>query len=135
MVTKEDAAHWLKGTVPKVAATQPWDVLSGSRYLLGLGGLMSNGRSEKRIPKTVSVEVRLVDEPTVKERPLTENVSAHGVRVLAKRRFRPKQQAIVISPNDVRSPAKVVYCELVAENMFAVGLQLFGKVESWASAC
>jgi hypothetical protein len=95
---------------------------------------MSNGRSEKRIAKTVSVEVCLVDEPTLKEKALTENVSAHGVRFLTQRRFRPKQQAMVISQNErVWSPAKVVYCQLVAENRFAVGLELSGRVESWAS--
>jgi hypothetical protein len=96
---------------------------------------MSNGRSEKRISKTVKVEVRLVDEPTVEERTLTENVSAHGVRVLTQRRFRLKQQAVVTCPTEgVWSRAKVVYCQPAAENRFAVGMELSGRVESWASA-
>ena len=96
---------------------------------------MSNGRSEKRIAKTVRVEVSLVDEPALKERTLTENVSAHGVRVVTQRRFRPKQQAVVVSSNEgVWSRAKVVYCEAVAENRFAVGLELVGRVEPWSTA-
>jgi hypothetical protein len=96
---------------------------------------MSNGRSEKRIAKTVKVEVSLVDEPTLKENALTENVSAHGVRVLTYLRFRLKQQAVVISPNEgVWSRAKVVYCQAVAENRFAVGLELVGRVEPWSTA-
>jgi hypothetical protein len=94
---------------------------------------MSNGRSERRIPKTVSVEVCLVDDPTLKEHTLTENVSAHGVRVLMQQSLRPKQQAVVISPDEgVSSPAKVVYCQRAAENRFAIGLELATGVESWA---
>jgi hypothetical protein len=96
---------------------------------------MSNGRSEKRIAKSVKVEVCFVDEPSLKERTLTENVSAHGVRVLTQLKFRPKQQAVVISLNEgVWSRAKVVYCQAVAENRFAVGLELVGRVESWATS-
>jgi hypothetical protein len=96
---------------------------------------MSNGRSEKRIAKTVSVEVCLVDAPTLKERTLTENVSAHGVRVLLQRSLQPRQQAVVISPNEgVWSRAKVVYCQRAAEDSFAVGLELSTRVEPWARA-
>jgi hypothetical protein len=95
---------------------------------------MSNGRSERRIPKTVSVEVCLADDLTLTETTLTENVSAHGVRVLTQQSMRPKQQAMVISLNDgVCSRAKVVYCQRAAENRFAVGLELSASVESWAS--
>jgi hypothetical protein len=76
-----------------------------------------------------------VDEPTLKEKTLTENVSAHGVRVLTHLKFRPKQQAVVISTNEgVWSRAKVVYCQAVAENRFAVGLELTGRVEPWSTA-
>jgi hypothetical protein len=96
---------------------------------------MSNGRSERRIPKTVSVEVCLVDDPTLKERTLTENVSAHGVRVVMQRCLRPKQQAVITSANEgVWSRAKVVYSQRVAESSFAVGLELSARVELWARA-
>jgi hypothetical protein len=54
---------------------------------------MSNGRSEKRIVRTVSVEVRLQDEPKLNERMLTENVSAHGARVFMERKLQPGQQS------------------------------------------
>jgi hypothetical protein len=96
---------------------------------------MSNGRSERRIPKTVSVEVSLVDGPTLKEKVLTENVSPHGVRVLMQRSLRPRQQAVIISPNEgVSSRAKVIYCQRAAKNRFAVGLEPSTRVESWAKA-
>jgi hypothetical protein len=96
---------------------------------------MSNGRSEKRIFRTLSVEVYPVDDPALKENTLTENVSAHGVRVLMQRSLRPRQEALVISQNEgAWSRAKVVYCQRAAKNRFAVGLELTASVESWARA-
>jgi hypothetical protein len=96
---------------------------------------MSNGRSEKRIFRTLSVEVYPVDDPTLKENTLTENVSAHGVRVLMQRSLRPRQETLVVSQNDgVWSRAKVVYCQRAAENRFAVGLELSARVEPWDRA-
>jgi hypothetical protein len=94
---------------------------------------VSNGRSERRIAKTVSVEVCLQDEAMLREVALAENVSAHGVRVLLERKWRPGQRVLVSSPKEgVRSQAKIVYCQRVAENRFAVGLELSRRVELWA---
>jgi len=96
---------------------------------------MSNGRSEKRIARTVSVEVCLQDEPKLNERMLTENVSAHGARVFMERNLRPGQQVLVSSPKEgVRSQARIVYCQRVSEKRFAVGLELSGRVDLWAKA-
>jgi hypothetical protein len=94
---------------------------------------VSNGRSEKRMRKTVSVEVFLLDDPTFQERTSTDNVSAHGVRVFMQRKLRPKQRAVVISASEgIRSQATVVYCNRTAQNTFAVGLEMAGRVEAWA---
>ena len=94
---------------------------------------MSSGRSEKRIAKTVSVEVRLRDEPKLNERVLTDNVSAHGARVFAERKLQPGQQVLVSSPKEgVRSQARIVYCQRVSESSFAVGLELSGRADLWA---
>lgn len=94
---------------------------------------MSSGRSEKRIAKMVSVEVCLRDEPKLNERMLTENVSAHGARVFAERKLQPGQQVLVSSSKEgVRSQARIVYCQRVSESRFAVGLELFGRVDLWA---
>ena len=71
----------------------------------------------------------------LKERTLTKNVSAHGARVLVERRLRPGQHVLVSSPKEgVQSQARIVYCERVAESMFAVGLALSSRVELWATA-
>jgi hypothetical protein len=94
---------------------------------------MSNGRSERRIARTVSVEVRLQDEPNHNERLLTENVSAHGARFFMERKLQPGQQVLVRSPKEgVRSQARIVYCQRVSERRFAVGVELSGRAELWA---
>src|SRR3989442_9574294 len=93
------------------------------------------GRFEKRIARTVSVEVRPDDEGMPEERALTENVSPHGARVLLDREWRPGQQVMVISPKEgVRAPGQIVYCEGLAECRFAVGLELSVRGESWAKS-
>ena len=96
---------------------------------------MSNGRSEKRIARTVSVEVCLQDAPKLNERMSTENVSAHGARVFMEQKLQPGQQVLVSSPKEgVRSQARIVYCQRMSEKGFAVGLELSGRVDLWAKA-
>jgi hypothetical protein len=96
---------------------------------------MPTGRIEKRIARAVTVEIRPEDEAMPKERTLTENVSAHGARVLMDREWRPGQRVMVISLKEgVRARGQIVYCQLLAERRFAVGLELSVRVESWAKS-
>ena len=93
------------------------------------------GRFEKRIARAVSVEVRPDDEGMPKERTLTENVSPHGARVLMEREWRPGQRVMVMSPNEgVWARGQIVYCEVLAESRFAVGLELSVRVEPLATS-
>ena len=94
---------------------------------------MSNGRSEKRVARIVSVEVCLQDEAKLNERTLTENVSAHGARVLMEQKLQPGQRVLVNSTKEgMRLQARIIYCQRVSERRFAVGLELSGRVELWA---
>lgn len=96
---------------------------------------MSNGRSERRMARTVKVEVRALAGPTLQETTLTENVSGRGARVLMRQRLPRRQEALLISLSDgAHAPAKVVYCQRLADNRFAVGLELARRVEAWARA-
>jgi hypothetical protein len=116
-VAKHHAKYGQKGAVRRVATTQRLTGQPKAVSFLAARGTMSSGRSETRILKTVSVEVYPVDDPRLKERTLTENVSVHGVRVVMQRSLRPRQQAVVISANEgVWSRANVVYCQRAAEN-------------------
>jgi PilZ domain-containing protein len=93
------------------------------------------GRFEKRMARAVTVEIRPEDEGMPKERTLTENVSAHGARVLMDREWRPGQQVMVISPKEgVRARGQIVYCQLLTESKFAVGLELSVRVDLWAKS-
>jgi PilZ domain-containing protein len=110
-------------------------MLTRARKLSSNRGTMSNGRSERRIARTVTVEVCLQEEPKLNERMLTENVSAHGARIFMERKLLPGQQVLVSSPKEgEHSQARIVYCQRVSERRFAVGLELSGRVESWAKS-
>jgi hypothetical protein len=91
------------------------------------------GRIEKRIARAVAVEIRPEHEGRPEERTLTENVSAHGARVLMNRAWRPGQHVMVISPTEgVWARGQIVYCQRLAESRFAVGLELSVRVPPWA---
>ena len=109
------------------------NMLPRARKVSGTRGIMSNGRSEKRIARIVSVEVCLQDEAKLKERTLTENVSAHGARVLMEQKLQPGQRVLVNSAKEgMRLQAQIIYCQRVSEGRFAVGLELSRRVELWA---
>jgi hypothetical protein len=92
------------------------------------------GRVEKRIPLELPLQISGVQSlgpADLIEKTTTENVSTHGVRILTKRALLPQERLLVTSLN-VREeliPARVVYCEPLAEGVFAVGLQLEGTTD------
>ncbi len=113
----------------------PSHMKENSAALRQLGETMPvpTGRFEKRIARAVTIEVCPQNEPMLKERTLTENVSPHGARVLMQREWQPGQHVLLIFPKEgVRSRAQIVYCERVAQSRFAVGLELSEEVELWA---
>ena len=89
----------------------------------------SSGRVEKRIPLEIRVQISAVQSlgpADLIEKTTTENVSSHGVRILTKRALLPQERLLVtsLSAREEPIPARVVYCEPLAEGVFAVGLQL-----------
>jgi hypothetical protein len=109
------------------------NMLPRARKVSGTRRTMSNGRSEKRIARIMSVEVCLQDEAKLNERTLTENVSAHGARVLMEQKLQPGQRVLVNSTKEgMRLQARIIYCQRVSEGRFAVGLELSNRVELWA---
>ena len=91
------------------------------------------GRFEKRAARAVTVEICPEDEGMPKERTLTENVSPRGARLLMDREWRPGQRVRVIFPKQgVWARGQIVYCQVLAESRFAVGLELSARLESWA---
>ena len=88
------------------------------------------GRVEKRIPMELPLQISggqsLGPAGLIIEKTTTENVSTHGVRILTKRALLPQERLFVtsLSAREEPIPARVVYCEPLAEGVFAVGLQL-----------
>ena len=94
---------------------------------------LRSGRLEKRTRLAVPVQISNLQDPTATEWTTTENVSSLGIRVLTQR-ARDLDERLMISSlvGDLRTLARVVYCQRVAENRFAVGLELSRRVELWA---
>ena len=96
---------------------------------------LPSGRCDKRIRKEVVVELVRPDAPEPKEVALVQNVSARGVRVTTQQTWRPGDNVLLSSPESgFRTQARVVYCQRLENNRFAVGLELATPRGEWAKA-
>ena len=63
---------------------------------------------------------------------LTENICKHGARVVSSKPWKRNERLNVHSrPGDFRARARVVYCEPLGVNSFAIGLQLLAATGKW----
>jgi PilZ domain len=91
---------------------------------------MPTGRSEKRTPIELAVELSHVGKTSVKERVLTENLSSRGLRVVTKSMWPPGARVRVsFAGEEIDERARVVYCQRLANMRFAVGLELSATVK------
>lgn len=89
-------------------------------------------RVEDRSPVHVTVDVSGLDIHTVAQQGITENVSARGARVLLNRPWQPNEHVRVRSLlGSLRSRARVVYCQSLGKDSYAIGLELFVSVGAW----
>jgi len=89
-------------------------------------------RFEERVPLTVRVDLCSLDVRHRTQEGLTENISAHGARVVSNNPLRLNERLNLWSlPGDFRARARVVYCEPVGLNSFAIGLQLVATTGDW----
>jgi len=93
-----------------------------------------SGRLEKRIPLAVPLQISSVLDPAAAEQTTTENVCSLGVRVLTQR-ARELNERLMISSfmGDLRTFARVVYCQRLPNGHFAVGLQFQRQGVDWSS--
>jgi hypothetical protein len=83
----------------------------------------STGRTEKRNREAVAVSLWTVDDPDVAVSATTENVSAHGARIITNYALRRSTGLSVVRTGTLaRLEARVVYCHPVSKNAFRVGL-------------
>ncbi|MGH9716758.1 MAG: PilZ domain-containing protein [Candidatus Acidiferrales bacterium] len=93
-----------------------------------------NGRFETRIFLTVPLYLHESHKTVAADLALTENVSAHGARVVTKRPGRPGEEwQIAALSGGIQLAARVVYCEALANHNFCVGLELGESAQNWWS--
>ena len=95
--------------------------------------LLPTGRLHVRTPLKLAIE--LLDPREPKADPgVTENVSRLGVRVLLRAPKEPNTVLLLNCPaNNLRTSARVVYCEALSDGQFGVGLQLKEPAVDWRS--
>src|ERR1700732_4668790 len=89
-------------------------------------------RLEDRAPVHVTVDLARLDIHTGAQQGVTENVSARGARVVTNKPWQPNDHVKVRSLlGSLRSRARVVYCQPMGKDSFAIGLELFVSVGEW----
>jgi PilZ domain len=89
-------------------------------------------RLEERVRVSVRVDLCSLDVRHRTHEGLTENVSAHGARVVLNRPWKLNDRLNLWSlPGDFRARARVVYCEALGVNSFAIGLQILASAGEW----
>ncbi len=94
------------------------------------------GRMEKRLPISIVVSLALAQDQPANETEVTytENVSAHGARVISKRHWQPGEVAQVTSLKDeVAIRGKVAYCQKLPDNRYCLGLNFNGHGVTWST--
>ena len=94
-----------------------------------------SGRMEKRIP--IAIVVRLThaqDQPASEpELTYTDNVSAHGARVVSGRPWQIGEVAQVTSLKDeITISGKVAYCLMLPDNRYFIGLNFQDRRVTWS---
>jgi hypothetical protein len=112
------------------------DILSVSKAIRLLGGLVmkdySVERVEKRVPMAIAVQLSGHTNVQGTESTFTENVSANGARVYSVRPWRKNDRLVLASlPGGFRSVARVTYCQSLHGQGFALGLQFLEKARGW----
>lgn len=92
----------------------------------------ADNRMESRKPLKVSVDLSSVDARLPARGGITENVSAHGARVVVSQEL-PRDLRLNVRSmlGSLKSRARVVYCERLVNGSFAVGLELFATAGEW----
>jgi PilZ domain-containing protein len=95
-----------------------------------------SGRKERRLPIVVAVRLEVLNREGDKEheRTYTDNLSAHGVRVMSARPWQAGDQAEITPVNEeTRMRGEVVYCQKLAEAHFFVGLKFPHSPINWSA--
>lgn len=93
---------------------------------------MTEGRKEERRPEELKIFLSLGKRPLQAEPASTENVSSHGLRVRTYRQWKRDSLLIVQSAAyELWARGKVIYCQMLPDKTFALGLQLEARTGEW----
>jgi hypothetical protein len=94
-----------------------------------------SGRVEKRMQLAVPVQISGTLDPAATERTTTENVCSVGMRILTQR-ARNLNEGLLISSlvGDLRTFARVIYCQRLPDGRFGVGLRFQGQPINWSKS-
>jgi len=91
-----------------------------------------NGRSDRRTTKEVAMELARPDASQLREMAIAQNVSARGMRVATENVWLPGDLVLLSSTESgVSAQARVVYCQRMENDSFAVGLELLAPLGEW----
>ena len=89
-------------------------------------------RFEARVPMTLAVNISNQQQSAGVETTFTENVSAHGARILSTRHWRPGRPAVIcIAARGFSCERAGVYCRPQRNHEFAVGIEFLEPVARW----
>ena len=94
------------------------------------------GRMEKRIPIAIVVRLTRAQDQPAREPELTytDNISAHGVRVVSSRPWQIGEVAEVTSLKDETTiSGKVTYCVMLPDNRYLIGLNFQDRRITWSA--
>jgi hypothetical protein len=89
-------------------------------------------RVERRIPMEIPVVLDGHRRTPGSESTFTENVSAHGARVVSTRRWEQNERLLFVSrTGEFRSSARVAYCQPLQGDGFAIGVEFLEPQGRW----
>ena|SRR5690242_17171649 len=92
-----------------------------------------SGRSRPRVAKRAVVELGRPDASQLREAAVAENISARGIRLATEHVWSVGSIVLLTSPElGIHSEARVVYCQRVEKQKYAVGLELLSHEKEWS---
>src|SRR5262250_2567696 len=95
-----------------------------------------DGRKYKRVPIVIVVRLMRVHDLAAKaeESTYTDNVSAHGARVISRHSWQPGEEVQVTSVKDGTAiRGRVAYCRQLEAGGFCLGLDFQERAVPWSS--
>ena len=93
---------------------------------------MNGVRKEDRNFEKLQVLLGSTADHLAIESASTENVSSHGLRVRTERPWDRDTVLIILSfERESWARARVVYCQALSDNAFAIGLELLARTGAW----